>query len=279
LKTSPSQTLPETEALVVSLDEYIRARYSLIAVQTYEEERFLRFMRALAQHVRHRAKGLYVWSRPRGLRLVAGPGIGAEARPIANREDPLSVIEYIEQEVESGLFVLCDFSPYLLDYGAPKPELVRRLRELAWAMRSRPVTLIFVGARFPEIPDLEKEVKVLDLPLPEEAETNQILDREVERLESNPNASVELDSDARGNLIQAMLGLTASEMENVLAKAAVRQRGLGPQTAGIVLDEKRALIRRNAALTFTPAIPIEHIGGYAPIRNMLRRAAVAGVIS
>jgi hypothetical protein len=137
--------LPETEALVVSLDEYIRARYSLIAVQTYEEERFLRFMRALAQHERHRAKGLYVWSRPRGLRMVAGPGIGAEPRPIANCEDPLSVIEYIEQEVESGLFVLCDFSPYLLDYGAPKPELVRRLRELAWAMRSRPVTLIFVG--------------------------------------------------------------------------------------------------------------------------------------
>jgi AAA+ superfamily predicted ATPase len=266
--------LPETEALVVSLDEYIRARYSLIAVQTYEEERFLRFMRSLAQHERHRAKGLYVWSRPRGLRMVAGPGIGTEIRPIANREDPLSVIEYVEQEVESGLFVLCDFGPYLLDYGAPKPELVRRLRELAWAMRSRPVTLIFVGARFPDIPDLEKEVKVLDLPLPEEAETSQILDREVERLDANPNATLDLDAGSRANLIQAMLGLTASEMENVLAKAAVRQRGLGPETSRIVLDEKRALIRRNSALTFTPAIPIEHIGGYAPIRKLLRRAAL-----
>jgi AAA+ superfamily predicted ATPase len=266
--------LPETEALVLSLDEYIRARYSLIAVQTYEEERFLRFMRALAQHERHRAKGLYVWSRPRGLRMVAGPGIGAEPRTIANREDPLSVIEYVEREVESGLFVLCDFAPYLLDYGAPKPELVRRLRELAWAMRSRPVTLIFVGARFPEIPELEKEVKVLDLPLPEEAETAQILEREIERLESNPNATVNLDLEARANLIQAMLGLTASEMENVLAKAAVRQRGLGIETSRLVLDEKRALIRRNPALAFTPAIPIEHIGGYAPIRRLLRRAAL-----
>ena len=126
MTTTSSQSLPETEALVLSLDEYIRARYSLIAVQTYEEERFLRFMRALAQHERHRAKGLYVWSRPRGLRMVAGPGIGAEPRTIPNREDPLSVIEYVEQEVEAGLFVLCDFAPYLLDYGAPKPELVRQ---------------------------------------------------------------------------------------------------------------------------------------------------------
>ena len=111
MTTTPNRTLPETEALVLSLDEYIRARYTLIAVQTYEEERFLRFMRALAQHERHRAKGLYVWSRPRGLRMIAGTGVGPEPRTIANREDPLSVIEYVEQDVESGLFVLCDFAP------------------------------------------------------------------------------------------------------------------------------------------------------------------------
>src|ERR671939_1838584 len=217
---------PATERLILSLDEYIRARYGVIAIQTFEEERFLRFMRGLAEHERHRAKGLYLWSRTRGLRLVAGPGVGAEPRPIPNREDPLSVIEYIE-EAEQGLYVLSDFAPYLLEYGAPKPELVRRLRELAWAIRSRPVTVIFLGARFPEIPELEKEVKVLDLPLPEEAETAEILDRETDRLRANPNAAVDLDVDARGNLIQALLGLTVTEMENVLAKAAVRNRGFG----------------------------------------------------
>ena len=40
-----------------------------------------------------------------------------------------------------------------------------------------------------------------------------------------------------------------------------------------VLEEKRALIRRTGALAFT-AIRIEHIGGYAPIRRLLRRAAL-----
>jgi AAA+ superfamily predicted ATPase len=270
---SPSRELAATETLILSLDEYIRARYGLLAVQTFEEERFLRFMRGVADHERHRAKGLYVWSRTRGLRLITGPGVGTEPRVIPNRDDALSVIEYIE-EAEQGLYVLSDFAPYLLEYGAPKPELVRRLRELAWTIRSRPVTVIFLGARFPDIPELEKEVKVLDLPLSEEAETAEILDRETERLRTNPNATVDLDTDARGNLIQALLGLTAIEMENVLAKAAVRQRGFGPETARLVLDEKRALIRRTSALSFTPAIPIEQIGGYLPIRRLLRRAAL-----
>jgi hypothetical protein len=139
MTTTSNRELPATEALILSLDEYIRARYGLLAVQTFEEERFIRFMRGVAEHERHRAKGLYLWSRTRGLSLVAGPGVGAEPRLIPNREDALSVIEYIE-EAEQGLYVLSDFAPYLLEYGAPKPELVRRLRELAWAIRSRPVT-------------------------------------------------------------------------------------------------------------------------------------------
>src|SRR5262249_14465996 len=151
---------------------------------------------------------------------------------------------------------------------------VLRLRQRAWSFTSSSVTVIFLGARFPYIPELEKEVKILDLPLPEEAETAGILDRETERLRANPSATVELDPDARSNLIQALLGLTVTEMENVLAKAAVRDRGFGPNTARLVLDEKRDLIRKTAALTFTPSIPIEHVGGYQPIRRLLRLAAL-----
>ena len=52
-------------------------------------------------------------------------GVGTEPRVIPNREDALSVIEYIE-EAEQGLYVLSDFAPYLLEYGAPKPERGRK---------------------------------------------------------------------------------------------------------------------------------------------------------
>ena len=51
MTTTSSRELP-AEALIVSLDEYIRARYGLLAVQTFEEERFIRFMRSVADHER-----------------------------------------------------------------------------------------------------------------------------------------------------------------------------------------------------------------------------------
>src|SRR5258708_22565153 len=79
---SPSRELPATEPLILGLDEYIRARYGLLAVQTFDEERFLPFMPGVADHERHRAKGLYVWSRARGLREITGPHLDDEPKPI-----------------------------------------------------------------------------------------------------------------------------------------------------------------------------------------------------
>jgi hypothetical protein len=42
MTATSNRELPATEALIVSLDEYIRARYGLLAAQTFEEERFIR---------------------------------------------------------------------------------------------------------------------------------------------------------------------------------------------------------------------------------------------
>jgi hypothetical protein len=90
------------DALVRELDVYIRARYPLVAVTTHEETRLCRLMGAVAQLERHRAKGLYLWSRTRGLRQVAGPGVGPSERALPGTEDPLSVLEHVEQ-AERGL--------------------------------------------------------------------------------------------------------------------------------------------------------------------------------
>ena len=269
MSTAPD--VAATQALIVGLDEYIRARYPLIAVQTFEEQRFLRLMDGLIRDKRHAAKGLFVWSRTRGLRLVGGPGAGPQPKPVPGREDPTAVLEHIEQ-AERGLFVLCDFAAYLSPYGAPDPVLVRRLRDLAWDIRGKPVTVLFVGAQWPAVPDLEKEVKVLDLPLPEEDETATILAQQVARLAGN-EVPVTLDAAGQETLVQALLGLTVQEQETVLAKAVVRQRSLGSESARLVLDEKRDLVRRIGALTFTPPGRPADMGGYAPIRRLLERAA------
>src|SRR6266545_256090 len=160
------------EGIVAGLDVLIRARYPLIAVNTPEEGRFHRIVRAVAQLKCHREKdkGLFLWSRITGLRQVLGPDLkGKEEMLIPDSQDAASVLEYIAQQ-KKGIFVLCDYSPYLTPYGQEEPQLVRRLRELAWEIKGRHINVIFVERNFPDISALEKEIKIVDLPLPDEQE-------------------------------------------------------------------------------------------------------------
>src|SRR5260370_32851865 len=95
-----------TEALVRELDILIRARYPLISVTTLEEGRFRRLMEAVAQLEKHRSKSLFVWSRTQGLRQIAGPNHGPADRMMPGTEDPISILEHINQAAR-GLYVLC----------------------------------------------------------------------------------------------------------------------------------------------------------------------------
>ena len=82
---------PSIEALVSELDVLIRARYPLIAVNTFEELRFRRVMQAVAQLERHVAKGLFLWTRTQGLRQIGGPDQGtlSEFGAVSGLNDPM----------------------------------------------------------------------------------------------------------------------------------------------------------------------------------------------
>lgn len=231
------------DALVRELDVLIRARYPLIAVNTFEEMRLRRLIDVVANLERHRTKGLSVWSHTHRLRQVAGPGLGPYDRAIPDTEDPHSVLEHIDQ-AERGLFVLCDYAPYLAPFGQEEPQLVRRLRELAWAIKTRPVTVLLVGPGFPAIPALEKEVKQIELPLPDEREVSALLGLRLAQLADNPDVRLAVDERTKEQLVQALLGLTETEVENALAKAAITHRRIGPAPLPLILDEKRSVIRQ-----------------------------------
>jgi hypothetical protein len=270
--TCSTSAVPGIERLAAELDVLIRAKYPVIAVSTFEELRFRRLMAAVAQLERHAPKGLFVWSRTQGLRQVAGPGSGAADRVIPDTQDPVSVLEHIEQ-AERGLFVLCDYGPYLVPFSQEEPQIVRQLRELAWTIKTKPVTVLFVGASFPELPALEKEIKRIDLPLPDEPEVEKLLDLQLARLADNEIA-ITLEGQVREQLIQALLGLTEAEIENALAKAAITYRGLSAEVLPLILDEKRSVIRQTGALTYSHPEPADHLGGYANLRRLLQEAAV-----
>nr|MBA2377973.1 hypothetical protein [Blastocatellia bacterium] len=126
------ETEPDAESIrkfLHELDIRIRARYPLIAINTYEEDRVREALIDLVFQERHKEKPLYFWSRPTGLQKVVDPKDGLEQNPVSvgDTEDPESVLGFIGEQ-KTGIFLLCDYAPYISPYGQEDALLVRRLR-------------------------------------------------------------------------------------------------------------------------------------------------------
>jgi hypothetical protein len=96
-----------------------------------------------------------------------------------------------------------------MPFGQEEPRLVRQLRELAWTIKTRPITVLLIEPRFPEVVTLEKEVKRIDLPLPGEREVQALLDVELGRLADYSDVHLTVDETFREQLVQALLDLIA----------------------------------------------------------------------
>lgn len=266
------------QKLVTDLDVLVRARYPLIAANTYEEGRFRRVVTAVANLKTHKEKDkpLYIWSRTNGFRLTLGKELRDEERRknpiVTDTQDPLSALEFIAKQ-DKGLFVLCDFGAFLAPYGQEDALLVRRLRELAWEIKTRHVTVFFVERQFPDVPALEKEVKQIELPLPCEREVCVMLDMQMQKLEGQ-GVEVTVDERLREQLVQALLGLTETDIENVMAKAIITDRALKQEALAVILEEKKSAIKGTGALQYTHPEPATHLGGYHNLRRILEEAAV-----
>jgi hypothetical protein len=261
------------ERFLRELDIRIRARYPLIAINTYEEDRVREALLDLVFQERHKEKPLYFWSRPTGLQKVVDPKEGLQQNPttIGDTEDPESVLGFIAEQ-KAGIFLLCDYAPYISPYGQEDAVLVRRLREIAWKLKSTKATVLFVGPSFPDLKTLEKEITQIDLELPKETEIEDSIELQLENLRSS-GLAIDLTKETQTALLQSLLGLSAGEISNVIAKAVISCNGLNQESINVILEEKKNVIRGSGSLTYVHPEPASNLGGYKSLRAILERAA------
>lgn len=266
-------TTKSIEKFLTELDVRIRARYPLIAVNTYEEDRVRNTLIDLVFQERHKEKPLYFWSRPAGLQKIVDPkeGVLSNSVSVGDTEDPESVLSFIAEQ-DTGIYLLCDYAPFITPYGQEDPGLVRRLREIAWRLKSTKATIIFVGPNFPDVQTLEKEVTQIELELPQEIEIEESIELQLENLQVS-GLEIDLTKDTRTGLLQALLGLTAGEISNVIAKAVISCQGLNEDSIKVILEEKKNVIRGSGSLTYVHPEPATNLGGYKSLRAILERAA------
>lgn len=251
---SPS---PRSSALpwLEELDILIRARYPLLYLVSWEEHRVDTL---LAEVARAHGKALFHWSITKGLRNMGG----SRTAPLPeDTRNPVDALVAVEKLAEPSLVVLKDFHPYLEDKG-----VVRAVRELAHALKSSFSTVIILSPALHIPIELEKEVHVIDVPLPDYNDLLQLLKEIVTVVRKGNKATIELSRENADQLIKAALGLTMSEAENAFAKAIAQDARLAAEDIKRIQEEKRQVIRKSGLLEFYP--PDESLGNVGGLQNL-----------
>ncbi|HET8646987.1 MAG TPA: AAA family ATPase, partial [Vicinamibacteria bacterium] len=259
--SSPSAppSAQEPPRFVRELDTLVRARYPLLYLVSWEEQRLDSILEQLAGS---HGKSFHVWSITGGLRKVAG---ARTAPPADGSRDPGDALKAIGALAEPALVVLKDFHPYLND-----PVVVRSLRELAHQLKSTYTTVVLLSPVLNMPVELEKDVSVLDVPLPTFEDLAQLVKEIVAVLRKNSRVAVQLSREHGEQLIKAALGLTLSEAENAFAKAVATDNKLGVDDIQLILEEKRQVVRKSGLLEYFPAEEnLSSVGGLDSLKDWL----------
>jgi len=248
-----------TPRFATDLDTLIRARYPLIYLVSHEEQRLDATLHEVAQT---HGKSLLHWTVTRGLKRVGG----ARAMTISDQSrEPVEALAAVGKLTEPSLVVLKDFHPYL-----ESPPVVRALRELAQDLKSTYTTVILLAPVLQIPVELEKEVTVLDVPLPGFRDLAQMLREIVAVVRQGNKARIDLSREEAEQLIKAAQGLTLSEAENAFAKAIANDGVLDKHDIQLVLEEKRQVIRKSGLLEFIARdAELDHVGGLDELKAWL----------
>ena len=251
------------------LETLIRARYPILYLVTSEETRALDLVNAIAKK---RQKKVFEWSYSTGI-VPSGTSIQSQKTRNAPTKDPLNALDQVVDLVEPALFVFKDFHPFL---SRNNFAIIRRLKEIALHLKNSYKTIILLSPLLDLPAELDKEVTVLNLPLPNKEDLAEQLDRIVEDVREHKQVQISLDAQGRERFLQAALGLTMSEAENVFAKILIKEGGLSGDNVDEVFAEKQQIIRKSGLLEYYQSQEsFANIGGLPVLKDWLVKRAVA----
>jgi ATPase family associated with various cellular activities (AAA) len=251
------------------LEVLIRARYPILYLISSEE---MRVQSLVIDIARKRQKKVFEWSYSTGI-VPAGTSIQAQKVRNPSTKEPLAALDQVIDQVEPAIFIFKDLHPFLTKANF---AVVRKLKEIALHLKNSFKTIILVSPVM-EIPtELEKEITVLNFPLPAREDLDELLDKIIVDLKQFKQVSIDLDQTGRDRLLQAALGLTLGEAENVFAKIIVQDGRLSAQDVNAVFAEKQQIIRKSGLLEYyASSESFAQIGGLGVLKDWLNKRALA----
>ncbi len=253
------------------LDVLIRARYAIIYVVSWEEDRVERYLREIAER---RNKHLFVWTVTQGI-IKSGAETQRAKAGAGSTADPLAALDAVIQHVEPAIYLFKDFHRFCCEDRC-NIAVIRRLRDLAHHLRDTYKTLVIVAPSLTIARDLAKDVTVVEFGLPGIEDFSRLLDRIISDVRDNPKVKIDLGAEDRERLLHAARGLTLKEAENVFAKTLVLDGRLSSEDISVIFSEKQQIIKKSGLLEYYEAREdFSHVAGLDNLKQWLIKRQIA----
>ena len=261
----------------LKINHMIKSRFRILYIRSHEERRVREVFKDLTIY---RGQELFQWDCDRGLRDgYSGEAVSSDESEI-NDGDPTAILSHIidhasrhskpmrEGKVPSGaIYMLLDFHHFLDGF----PPVERKLKEFAETVST--CTIVIIAPIFVCPPTLEKQVTLMDFPVPSYKEINTSLQKLAKEISAQlPEASKEARENEE-DLVKAASGLTLTEAENAYAMSVVADKRFSIQT---ILEEKKQMISKSGILEYRDSrFTFDDLGGIDTLKDwlILRRVA------
>lgn len=241
------------------IETLVRAKYPIVTVVSWEERRVEEVILDVAKKL---DRQVHTWSVTQGMR----PAVTRQSGPAKPSGLPgeLEALAQVHEAPEFTIFILRDFHPYMKD-----PRVVRLLRDLATKLRGRAQTLFLLSPTLTLPTELEKDLTVVEFPLPQREDITKQLEEIIDHAKGNDKIDLTLTDDDRELIINSAQGLTADEIESALARSLVEAKKL---SVDMIIEEKKQIVRKTGMLEFYPSSnKLSDVGGHDLLKQWLTK--------
>lgn len=267
------KTVSRSWRVAADVTALLRARNPILWIVTKEEQRAERYLVEAALAAQYVPR---FWDVGAGVTNVAG-----EVEKIAS-QDPEAILAAIKERSENvtlkerGVWILRDLPVWLRG-----PQYATTLRQLRNLTRSLPLIdtkdrqqAIIVISPDGDVPsELTGIATVIEWPLPDRAEIEDILDSAIEGMPPSLQAGA-ADNGTRDQAIDAAVGLTGDEAAACYARSLVQHKRIDVAT---VTNEKKRVIARERVLEWYDPLPggLSAVGGLENLKAWLMSRKLA----
>lgn len=252
-------------AFSLELVNYIKSRYSLLVIETFEEERALSVVNSIGCELAHR---VFLWNSTVGVQFNAS-AVGEKTY------DFKAALDFCEEKANEkdtkNLFVFSDAHSYLKS--SCNPVYRRRLRDFAINIRTKGYrsNCLLISPPFDLPVELQKEATIVELPLPSREDVRQQIGNFIKSWSENKSVTIDVSESLSEKFVDAALGLTAVEIDNCLSRTLVSNLRLDANGLCDILDEKKQIIRKSGILEYIDAssLDLTQVGGLSTLKKWL----------